>query len=198
MLTVSFHATHCSDNPTDSLQGCVHVRRCGTAQPFSPQACEPQYWPHSISVHCSVRAAESPSGPGPVQAKRCHPQLRLVTARQLVHSGGRHFGGRLRPRINRLNGSTSCHSPFSIRGLRPDVPHRRRQVRSFKSSWPVPHLPTAGTDLGKHRRESIRHSPRCTRALMRALGRSRWLNGLCRSLHRGCTDGTGPRPSVEP
>jgi hypothetical protein len=88
-----------------------------------------------------------------------------------------------------------------IRGLRPDLPHRRRQVRSFKSSsWPVPHLPTAGTDLGKHRRESRRHSPRCTRALMRAFGRSRWLNGLCRSLHasRGCTDGTGPRPSVEP
>jgi hypothetical protein len=85
-----------------------------------------------------------------------------------------------------------------IRGLRPDLPHRRRKVRSFKSSLPMPHLPTAGTDLGKHRRELRRHSPRCTRALMRALGRFRWLNDLCRSLHRGCTDGTGPRPSVEP
>jgi hypothetical protein len=77
-----------------------------------------------------------------------------------------------------------------IRGLRPDLPHRRRKVRSCKGSWPVPQLPTADTDLGKHRRKS--------RALMRALGRSRWLNGLCRGLHRGCTDGTGPRPSVVP
>ena len=85
-----------------------------------------------------------------------------------------------------------------IRGLRPDLPHRRRKVRSFKSSWSAPQLPTVETELGKHRRESRRHSPRCTRALMRALGRSRWLNGLCRGLHRGCTDGTGPRPSVEP
>ena len=85
-----------------------------------------------------------------------------------------------------------------IRGLRPELPHRRRKGRSCKSSWPVPQLPTIDTDSGKHRRESRRHSPRCTRALMRALGRSRWLNGLCRGLHRGCTDGTGPRPSVEP
>ena len=85
-----------------------------------------------------------------------------------------------------------------IRGLRPDLPHRRRKVRSYQSSRPVPQLPTTDTDSGKHRRESRRHSPRCTRALMRALGRSRWLNGLCRGLHRGCTDGTGPRPSVEP
>ena len=86
-----------------------------------------------------------------------------------------------------------------IRGLRPDLPHRRRKVRSCQSSRPVPQLPTTDTDSGKHRRESRRHSPRCTRALMRALGRStgRWLNGLCRGLHRGCTDGTGPRPSVE-
>ncbi len=53
-------------------------------------------------------------GPGgPVQAKRCHPHLRRITARQLVQSGGRHFGARLRPRINRFNGSTSCHPPFS-------------------------------------------------------------------------------------
>jgi hypothetical protein len=85
-----------------------------------------------------------------------------------------------------------------IRGLTPDSPHRRRKGRSCKSSWPVPQLPTTDTDLGKHRRGSRKHSPRCTRALMRALGRSRWLNGLCRGLHRGCTDGTRPRPSVEP
>jgi hypothetical protein len=49
-----------------------------------------------------------------------------------------------------------------IRGLRPDLPHRRRKVRSFKSSWPAPQLPTVETELGKHRRESRRHSPRCT------------------------------------
>ena len=85
-----------------------------------------------------------------------------------------------------------------IRGLRPDLPQRRRKGRRCKSSWPVPQLPTTDTDLGKQRRKPRKHSPRCTRALMRALGRSRWLNGLCRGLHRGCTDGTGPRPSVEP
>ena len=87
-----------------------------------------------------------------------------------------------------------------ICGFRPDVPRRRRKVRVCKSSWSlaVPQSPVADTDFGKHCREARRHSPRCTRALMRALGRSRWLNGLCRGLHRGCTDGTGPRPSVEP
>ena len=85
-----------------------------------------------------------------------------------------------------------------IRGLRPDLSQRRRKGRRCKSSWPVPQLPTTDTDLGKQRRKPRKHSPRCTRALMRALGRSRWLNGLCRGLHRGCTDGTGPRPSVEP
>ncbi len=46
-----------------------------------------------------------------------------------------------------------------IRGLRPDLPHRRRKGRSCKSSWPVPQLPTTDTDLGKHRRESRKHSP---------------------------------------
>ncbi len=44
---------------------------------------------------------------------------------------------------------------------------------------------------GQGSTELRRPSPRCTRALMRALGRSRWLNGPCRSLHSGCTDGTG-------
>ena len=85
-----------------------------------------------------------------------------------------------------------------ISGLRLDLPRRRRKGRSCKSSWPVQKLPTSDTDLGKRRRKPSKHSPRCTRALMRALDRSRWLNGLCRGLHRGCTDGTGPRPSVEP
>ena len=85
-----------------------------------------------------------------------------------------------------------------IRGLRSDFPHRRRKVRSCKSSWPVPQWFATDTDLGKHCWESRRHSSRCTRALMRALGRSKWLNGLCRCLHSGCTDGSGPRPSLEP
>ena len=85
-----------------------------------------------------------------------------------------------------------------IRGLRPDLPHRRRTVRVCKSSWSVPQSSVTDTDFGKHRRESRRHSPRCTRALMRALGRSRWPNGLCRCLHSGCADGSGPRPSIEP
>jgi hypothetical protein len=41
---------------------------------------------------------------------------------------------------------------------------------------------------------------RLPRALMnlKTLGRSRWLNGLCRCLHSGCADGTEPRPSIEP
>jgi hypothetical protein len=39
---------------------------------------------------------------------------------------------------------------------------------------------------------------RCTRSRMRNLGRSRWLNGPCWCLHHGCTNGTGPRPTVEP
>ena len=47
-----------------------------------------------------------------------------------------------------------------IRGLRPDLPHRRRKVRSCKGSWPVPQLSTTDTDLGKHRRKTRRHSPR--------------------------------------
>ena len=85
-----------------------------------------------------------------------------------------------------------------ICGFRPDVPRRRRKVRVCKSSWLVPQSFIIDTDLGKHCQDPRRHLPRCTRALMRALGRSRWLNGLCRGLHRGCTDGTGPRPSVEP
>ena len=85
-----------------------------------------------------------------------------------------------------------------ICGFRPDVPRRRRKVRVCKSSWLVPQSFIIDTALGKHCQDPRRHLPRCTRALMRALGRSRWLNGLCRGLHRGCTDGTGPRPSVEP
>jgi hypothetical protein len=85
-----------------------------------------------------------------------------------------------------------------ICGFGPALPRRRRKTRVCRSSWLVPQSFVIDTDLGKHCQDLRRHLPRCTRALMRALGRSRWLNGLCRGLHRGCTDGTGPRPSVEP
>ena len=36
------------------------------------------------------------------------------------------------------------------------------------------------------------------RALMRQLGRSRWLNGRRGCLNGSCADGTGPRPLIEP
>jgi hypothetical protein len=60
-----------------------------------------------------------------------------------------------------------------------------------------PLLLTGEPAVGKHERYYLRHS-RCSRAHMRQLGRSRWPTGLCRCLHSGCTDGTGPRPSIEP
>jgi hypothetical protein len=86
-----------------------------------------------------------------------------------------------------------------LRGSRPDLPrHRRRKVRDCKSNWQLPQFSTTDTDFGKHLRQPRVLSLRCTRAHMKALGRSRWLNGLCRCLHSGCTNGTGPRPSIEP
>ena len=86
-----------------------------------------------------------------------------------------------------------------LRGLRPVLPrHRRRKVRDFKSNWQRSHPSTTDTDFGKHLWQPQALFSRCTRAHIKALGRSRWLNGLCRCLHSGCTDGTGPRPSLEP
>jgi hypothetical protein len=86
-----------------------------------------------------------------------------------------------------------------LRGSRPDLPrHRRRKVRDGKSNWQLPHFSTTDTDFGQQFRQPRALSLRCTRAHMKALGRSRWLNGLCRCLHSGCTKGTGPRPSIEP
>ena len=86
-----------------------------------------------------------------------------------------------------------------LRGLRPVLPrHRRRKVRDFKSNWQRSHSSTTDTDFGKHLWQPQALFSRCTRAHIKALGRSRWLNGLCRCLHSGCTDGTGPRPSLEP
>jgi len=86
-----------------------------------------------------------------------------------------------------------------LRSLRPDLPrHRRRKVRDCTSSWQLPQFSTTDADFGKHLRHPRALSLRCTRAHMKALGRSRWLNGLCRCLHSGCTNGTGPRPSIEP
>jgi hypothetical protein len=84
-----------------------------------------------------------------------------------------------------------------LRGLRPDLPrHRRRKVRDCKSNWQLPQFSTI--DFGKHLWQPQALSFQCTRAHMKALGRSRWLNGLCRCLHSGYTNGTGPRPSIEP
>ena len=88
-----------------------------------------------------------------------------------------------------------------LRSLRPDLPrHRRKKVRDCTSNWQLPQFSTTDTDFGKHLRQPRVLSLRCTRAHMKALGRSRWLNGLCRCLHSGCTstNGTGPRPSIEP
>jgi hypothetical protein len=86
-----------------------------------------------------------------------------------------------------------------LRGSRPDLPrHRRKKAQDCTSNWRLPQFSTTDTDFGKQFRQSRVLSLRCTRAHMKALGRSRWLNGLCRCLHSGCTNGTGPRPSIEP
>ena len=86
-----------------------------------------------------------------------------------------------------------------LRGSRSDLPrHRRRKPRDCTSNWHLPQFSATDTDFGKHHRQPRAPSLRCTRAHMKALGRSRWLNGLCRCLHSGCTNGTGPRPSIEP
>jgi hypothetical protein len=86
-----------------------------------------------------------------------------------------------------------------LRGSRSDLPrHRRRKARDCTSNWHLPQFSATDIDSGKHHRQPRAPSLRCTRAHMKALGRSRWLNGLCRCLHSGCTNGTGPRPSIEP
>ena len=86
-----------------------------------------------------------------------------------------------------------------LHGFRPALPrHRRRKARDCKSNWQLPQPSTADTDFGKRLWPPRAHFSRCTRAHLKALGRSRWLNGLCRCLHSGCTNGTGPRPSIEP
>ena len=89
-----------------------------------------------------------------------------------------------------------------VRGLRSHVPCCwSRKVRSSKrrtAQWQSTQLFTDGLAIGRNYRHPRQHRSRCTRALMKTLGRSKWLNGLCRCLHSGCTDGTGPRPSIEP
>ena len=86
-----------------------------------------------------------------------------------------------------------------LRGSRSDLPrHRRRKARDCTSNWHLPQFSATDADFGKHHRQPRAPSLRCTRAHMKALGRSRWLNSLCRCLHSGCTNGTGPRPSIEP
>ena len=79
--------------------------------------------------------------------------------------------------------------------------HRGRKARDFRrgtAHGQLGHLFASGIESGEHHRQPRQHRSRCTRALMKTLGRSRWLNSLCRCLHSGCTDGTGPRPSIEP
>lgn len=84
-------------------------------------------------------------------------------------------------------------------GFRPALPrYRRRRARDCKDNWQLSQPSTADTDFGKRVWQPRAHFSRCTRAHLKALGRSRWLNGLCRCLHSGCTNGTGPRPSIEP
>ena len=86
-----------------------------------------------------------------------------------------------------------------LHGFRPALPrYRRRKARDCKGNWQLSQSSTADTDFGKHLWQPRAHFSRCTRAHLKALGRSRWLNGLCRCLHSGCTNGTGPRPSIEP
>jgi hypothetical protein len=121
-----------------------------------------------------------------------------------------------------------------VRGLRSYVPCCwSRKVRSSKrrtAHWQLTQLLTDGLAIGGSYRHPRQHRSRCTRALMKTLGRlgvyglilgrlplgvisigkyafqkklmktpgrSRWLNSLCRCLHSGCADGTGPRPSIE-
>ncbi len=89
---------------------------------------------------------------------------------------------------------------------RADRPRQRgrkaRDLRRATAHGQLVHFLSSGIESGEHHRQPLarRHGSRCTRALMKALGRSRlgWLNGLCRCLHSGCTDGTGPWPSIEP
>jgi len=85
---------------------------------------------------------------------------------------------------------------------RADRPRQRgRKARDLKrgtAHGQLIHFLSSGTESGEHHRQPRRHGSRCTRALMKTLGRSKWLNGLCRCLHSGCTNGTGPSPSIEP
>ena len=85
---------------------------------------------------------------------------------------------------------------------RADRPRQRgrkaRDLRRGTAHGQLVHFLSSGIESGEHHRQPRRHGSRCTRALMKTLGRSKWLNGLCRCLPGGCTDGTGPRPSIEP
>ncbi len=112
-------------------------------------------------------------------------------------SRGRQFCGGFRTSIGRLNDTASCHHFAVVRGLRSDVPCQwSMKVRGSKrktAHWQSTQLLTDRLVVGRHHQQPRQHPPRCTRALMKALrvGRSRWLNGLCRCLRSGCTNGTG-------
>jgi len=85
-------------------------------------------------------------------------------------------------------------------GLYTGVPHgHRNRARRFKMTVLQPRqLLTSELPPGRLTHYSNARALRCARSLMRNLGRSRWLNGPCRCLHHGCTNGTGPRPAIEP
>ena len=73
-----------------------------------------------------------------------------------------------------------------MRGLRSHVPcFWSRKARSSKrrtAHWQSTKLPTDGHAAGRHCRHPRQHRSRCTRALMKTLGRSRWLRGLSLTL----------------
>ena len=85
-------------------------------------------------------------------------------------------------------------------GLFAGVPRgHSNRARRFKMTVLQPRqILTSELPPGRLTHHSNARTLRCTRSLMRNLGRSRWLNGPCRCLHHGCTNGTGPRPSIEP
>jgi hypothetical protein len=68
-----------------------------------------------------------------------------------------------------------------VRGLRSSVPLVwSRKVRSSKrrtAHWQSTQLLPDGLAIGRNYRHPRQHRSRCTRALMKTLGRSRWLNG---------------------
>jgi hypothetical protein len=153
---------------TASNLGCVHVRRCGTtvvrSNPSAHRPANLNTEPRPPGRDTGTRSAFTTQSDrpkvqrGPGRCKQSGVILSLLV--DLLQPDS------LSSPVADTSGADSDHASAAstvpllatllslIRGLRPDLPHSRRKVRSFKSRWPVPHLPTADTDLGKHRRES--------------------------------------------